>query len=200
MKVYFTCSTAEFKKHKKLYFGIRDFLVKEKHIITHDWLEETNSRIENGITEVTDIKQIYKNCMSGILESEAVIIEDTVSNFSTGHQITVALQRQKPTLVLWSRPKHRHFKQTFISGIESEFLEFYEYKGEEYKEIIHKFLKKYENTNQKNRFHLVLNEVERRYLDWAQFNKDKSRTKIIRESLMKFMNEDEEFQKFLEKS
>lgn len=200
MKIYFTCSTAEFNVYKELYFNIRDFLVGENHILTRDWLDKTRRRIDQGDSEVTDIKEIYKACIQAIYDADIVIIEDTVSNFSTGHQITVALQRQKPTLVLWSKPKHRHFKNTFINGIDSEFLEFYEYTGDEYKQIIKKFIKKYANAKLKNRFHLVLGDVERKYLDWAQFNKDKSRTKIIKESLRKYINEDKDFNKYLAES
>ncbi|MEP7104203.1 MAG: hypothetical protein ABI721_05865 [Candidatus Dojkabacteria bacterium] len=199
MKIYFTASTAEFNKYKKTYFKIRDFLVSENHILTRDWLDKTRTRIDNGMLEVFDIKEIYDACMKAIAESDIVIIEDTVSNFSTGHQITVALQRQKPTLVLWSKPKHRHFTNTFINGIDSDILEFYEYDESNIEEIIRRFTKKYENAKQKNRFHLVLSDVERRYLDWAQYNKDKSRTKIIRDSLRKYIDSDEEYKNYLER-
>src|SRR5688572_8047585 len=109
MKIYFTASTAKFDKYQKNYFAIRDFLVNEKHILTRDWLHKARHRIDNGLTEIFDMKQIYQDCMKAINEADIVIIEDTVSNFSTGHQITVALQRQKPTLVLWSESKHTHF-------------------------------------------------------------------------------------------
>jgi len=197
MKIYFTCSTAEFNKYRKQYFNIRDYIVFEKHILTRDWLDKTKKRIDNNDQNLSDIKEIYNGCMQAINEADIVIIEDTVSNFSTGHQITVALQRQKPTLVLWSKPKHKHFNNTFINGINSDILEFYEYKDDEYKTIIKKFVKKYENANQKNRFHLVLGEVERKYLNWAQFNKGESRTKIIKESLRKYMDKDDEFNKYL---
>jgi len=197
MKIYFTCSTAEFNKYKDLYFGIRDYLVSEKHILTRDWLAKTQKRIDSRNKDLSDIKQIYKECIQAINEADIVIIEDTVSNFSTGHQITVALQRQKPTLVLWSKPKHTHFNNTFINGIDSDILEFYKYKDTEYKSIIKRFINKYENANKKNRFHLVLSEVERKYLDWAQYNKGKSRTKIIKESLRKYMSKDSEFNKYL---
>jgi hypothetical protein len=199
MKIYFTASTAEFVKYRNLYFSIREFLIKEDHILTRDWLPKADNHIKNGHEILTDMKEIYKDCLLAIQESDLVIIEDTVSNFSTGHQITVALQRQKPTLVLWSEPKHRHFKNTFIQGIESEYLEVHEYTKKGYIEIIKKFVKKYENANQKNRFHLVLGEVERKYLDWAQYNKNKSRTKVIKESIRKFMDNDEEYQKYLGK-
>jgi len=176
---------------------MRNFFVEEKHILTRDWLARAEYRIDTGEVEINDIKEIYNACMRAINEADIVIIEDTVSGFSTGHQITVALQRQKPTLVLWSEPKHRHFQKSFIQGIESDYLEFYEYRNDEYKEIIKKFIKKYENAKVKNRFHLVLSEVERKYLDWAQFSKNKSMTKVIRELLIDSINNDKDYQEYL---
>lgn len=197
MKIYFTCSTAEFNKYKKNYFAIRDFLVSEDHILTRDWLGRAKNRIDEGKMEIANIKEIYKDCIDSLIEADLVIIEDTVSNFSTGHQITLALQRQKPTLVLWCRPKHRHFHQTFIQGIESEYLEVKEYNIKNYKEIIRTFIKKYENAKQRNRFNLVISDMERKYLDWRQFNTHKSRTSIIRESIRKSMSDDAAYKKYL---
>lgn len=197
MKIYFTCSTAEFSHYQNQYFAIRDFLVAEQHVLTRDWMMRAVNRIKEGAAEIKDIKQIYRDCIKAIEEADAVIIEDTVSNFSTGHQITVALQRQKPTLVLWSRPKHRHFNQTFIQGIDSEYLEVAEYTPENYQEIIHKFLKKYEQVKLRNRFHLVLSDIERKYLDWLQFNRHESRTKSIRKLIRSALDEDLDYQKYL---
>src|SRR3990167_9431737 len=197
MKIYFTCSTAEFKKYRNDYFAIRDFIVEQDHLLTRDWLAKTEARIDNGTLNVTDIKQIYKLCMAAIKDADLVIIEDTVSNFSTGHQITAAIEQQKPTLVLWQSKKHRHFKNMFIHGIESDYLEVKEYDMDNFKEIINTFISKYKDSKQKNRFHLVLNQVERNYLDWIQFNRGISRTRIIRDSLLKIIAEDKEYEKYL---
>lgn len=201
MKIYFTCSTAEFNKYKKDYLSIRDFIVVEDHILTRDWINKADKKIKKtGRVELSDIREIYKECITAINEAEIVIIEDTVSNFSTGHQITIALQRQKPTLVLRSKPKHRHFKQTFIQGIDSDYLEVHQYNKKNYKEIIRTFINKYKDAHKKNRFHLVLSEVERRYLDWAQFNKGESRTKLIRDSIQDQMDSDEDYKNYLKGS
>jgi len=198
MKVYFTCSTAEFENHKNDYYKIRNFLVTNKHTLTRDWLRKTQSRIDQGDTEINDIKEIYKACIQAIHEADVVIIEDTVSNFSTGHQITVALQRQKPTLVLWKGKKHRHFKNMFIHGIESNLLEVKEYDKNTLEQTLTRFLNKYENGKSKNRFHLILNQVERDYLDWAQYNKNQSRTKLIRKSIQLSLQNDDDYQEYLE--
>ncbi len=143
------------------------------------------------------IKQIYQDCIKAIKEADLVIIEDTVSNFSTGHQITVALQSKKPTLVLWQGEKHRQFKQMFIHGIDSDILQVTEYSDESIHKVIEAFINKYEDVAERNRFHLILNNVERNYLDWAQFTKNKSRTKIIREALRKVIEEDSSYDNYL---
>ena len=87
----------------------------------------------------------------------------------------------------------------FIHGIESEFLETAKYTSENLKEIIKVFLEKYADIDERNRFHLVLNNLERQYLDWAQFSKSKSRTKIIKEALKRVIDNDHEYTNYLSK-
>jgi len=197
MRVYFTCSTAEFSKYRDTYFAIRNYLIAQGHTLTRDWLPHTEERLQAGNTDIRDIKQIYRACIQAIKEADLVIIEDTVSNFSTGHQITVALQNKKPTLVLWQGKKYRQFKQMFIHGIDSDILQVSEYSPESLLETIVVFIAKYENVSERNRFHLVLNNTERNYLDWAQFTKNKSRTNLIREAMRKVIDADAEYTGYL---
>lgn len=197
MKIHFTCSTAEYLKYKESYFNIRNHLISEGHLIVRDWLPIAEERIKNKQNDMADIKEIYKYNMSAIKESDLVIVEDTVSNFSTGHQITVALQNRKPTLVLWHRDKHKQFKQMFIHGIESDILQVSEYDNDSLERTIKIFTEKYQGLEEKNRFHLVLNSLERQYLDWAQFSKNRSRTKVIRDGLKKLIDEDKEYNDYL---
>ena len=197
MKIYFTCTTAELQTYRTNYFAIRDYLVKQGHVLTRDWLPKAEKRLLAGDTDVTDIKEIYQACINALREAELVIIEDTVSNFSTGHQITLALQLRKPTLVLWQGKKHRHFNQMLIHGIDSDLLQVAEYKPDNLADIVQGFINTYDDRPEKNRFHLVLSGIERRYLDWAQFVKHQSRTKVIREALKNSINSDEEYTKYL---
>ncbi|HSW74716.1 MAG TPA: hypothetical protein VLG16_02480 [Candidatus Saccharimonadales bacterium] len=197
MKIYFSCSTAELAEYRDSYYAIRDYLAKE-HILTRDWLEETEKHMQAGNTELPNIKNIYKACVEAIREAELVVIEDTVSNFSTGHQITLALQIRKPTLVLWQRKKHKHFNQMFIHGIESDLLQVAEYTPDTLVDVLQTFINTYADGAEKNRFHLVLSGRERRYLDWAQFVKHKSRTKVIREALKNIIEHDHEYQAYLQ--
>ena len=197
MKIYFTASTAEFRNYRETYYTIRDYLISKQHILTNHWPTDTEKRLQAGSKELKDIKEIYRACVRDIQEAELVIIEDTVSNFSTGHQITLALQMRKPTLVLWQSKKRRLFPQMFIHGIESDLLQVSDYTEDSLTDIIQVFINKYEAFSDKNRFHLVLSNVERMYIDWVQHVKRKSRTKVIREALKKMMDDDEEYQDYL---
>jgi hypothetical protein len=199
MKVYFTCSTAELDTYREDYFFIRQCIIQQGHVLTRDWLPYTNQKLLQGETDIGGMKELYKACVDALNAADLVIIEDTISNFSTGHQITLALQRKKPTLVLWQGRKHRKFKQMFIHGVESDLLEITEYSKDDLQEAIEVFIAKYEKFSEKNRFHLVLSNLERSYLDWAQFVKGKSRTKVIREALREVINDDREYKKYLSK-
>jgi hypothetical protein len=196
MKVYFTCSTAELMANRDAYYAIRDHLVNNGHILTRDWLADTEQHTLADKREL-NIKAIYKACVEALREAELVVIEDTVSNFSTGHQITLALQMRKPTLVLWQGKKHRHFTQMFIHGIESDLLQVAEYNSQDLANIMQAFINTYEDKPEKNRFHLVLSGLERQYLDWAQFIKHDSRTKVIRHALKQTIESDKEYQDYL---
>jgi len=197
MKVYFTCSTAEFKRYRDSYYHIRNYLVEHGHILTRDWLANANERLERGDQELQDIRSIYRACVTAIREADLVIIEDTVSNFSTGHQITLALRMRKPTLVLWQANKQRAFKQMFIHGIESDFLQVREYTKQDLEAVLTIFINKFSNLPEESRFNLVLDGVERHYLDWVRFSSGKSRTKVIREALRTQLENDKAYQEYL---
>lgn len=196
MKVYFTSSTAELFKHRESYYAIRNWLVDNGHVITRDWLPRVEKQMQEGETEL-DIKKIYEGCVEAIRKADLIVVEDTVSNFSTGHQITLALRYRKPTLVLWQGKKHHPFKQMLIHGIDSDILQVSEYTLEDLPDILQAFVNKYENSADKSRFHLVLNGAERKYLDWAQFIKGQSRTQVIRGALRQAMDSDGQYEDYL---
>lgn len=199
MKIYFTSSTAELTKHHKKYEAIREAIIRGGHILTRDWLDKTRNHVSGGYDiNLSDIKAIYKECITALREADLVIIEDTVSNFSTGHQITLALQYKIPVLVLWCGQKHNHFGKMFIHGIESDILQVEEYQDtSELEKIIGAFIKQFGAADKQNRFHLVLSNAERQYLDWAQFYKGKSRTQLIRANIRGNMENDTEYQEYL---
>lgn len=196
MKVFYSCTTAELLKYKEIYLKIREIIIENGHILTRDWLLRAIERIESG-DAYQNPKQFFGKVLKAMDEAEVIIVEDTVSNFSTGFITTYAIQRNKPILVLRTQDKKSHFKDSLLDGVGSETLEIVNYKYEELDRIVKTFLKKYENSNNKTRFNLVLSGVERNYLDWAKQNRGDSRTKLIRTSIRRTIENDLEYQSYL---
>ena len=73
------------------------------HTITRDWLEEAIKIVESNKVGSLDREDVYSKVTASIFTSDVVIIEGTVTSFSVGHQITLGLSRNKPTLFLISK-------------------------------------------------------------------------------------------------
>lgn len=101
MKVFFTCTTLQFEKYKRYYYAIRKYIISENHILTRDWLLNIKQHPKAYEENKNGSEKIYNLTMKAVNRAECIIVEDTVSNFSTGHIITFALQRNKPVLVLY---------------------------------------------------------------------------------------------------
>ncbi|KXK26002.1 MAG: hypothetical protein TR69_WS6001001294 [candidate division WS6 bacterium OLB20] len=199
MKVFFGCTAAQIQDYKDYYLGIRDCLISEGHILTRDWLPHAWERYQKqGELRNFEPRQMFRAVKQALIDAEAVIIEDTVSNFSTGYEITFALQQNKPVLVLWLEEKYHPFERTFLHGVEADNLEIAVYNADTYASIIRRFLNKYENASERHRFNLVLGEVERKYIDWAHYTKGLSRTHLIRTALRNLIDSDEEYSQYLD--
>lgn len=86
-----------------------------------------------------------------------------------------------------------------IESIESDYLELAEYNDDNMYDVINAFLNKYEQAHLRHRFNLVIDEVERQYIDWLSYNTFKSRTKIIRDLIRNRISSDEEYRNYLQK-
>ncbi|MCA9383608.1 hypothetical protein KC909_04530 [Candidatus Dojkabacteria bacterium] len=198
MKIFFGCTSEEILKYHEYYSAIRNFLIEEGHTITRDWYPGAYEAAKHGVIDF-DQRKAFSKVIQALEASQVMIVEDTISNFSTGYQITYALQHRKPILVLWTGEKNKHATMTFLHGLPSNYLQISRYDLENYKEIIREFLNKYNEAKNKHRFHLVIDQVEKSYLDFASYNEGKSKTEIIRESIRDRMNADDQYSDYLRK-
>lgn len=196
MRIFFGCTSEELVKYQEYYSAIRNLIVIEGHILTRDWYPPALELAKKGIINFNQ-KNAFGKVVTAMEEADVIIVEDTISNFSTGYQITYALQHNKPILVLWSEHKKKYASMTFLHGLSSDYLEISRYDLNNIEEIICGFLNKYSNANQKHRFHLVIDEVERKYLDWAKYQQKESRTKIIRQAIREKLNRDKAYSSYL---
>src|SRR3990172_5393932 len=198
MKIFFGCTAAELNKYQKYYLAIRSFLIEEGHVSTRDWIPNALKRMHKVLPkDEYDPHRIAPAVNQAMNDADLLIVEDTVSNFSTGYEITFALQRNKPVLVLWLKNKHHMFDRTLLHGIDSEYLQISQYDIGNYKQLIRQFIKSYSKAREKHRFNLVLNDTERKYLDWAGYSQHKSRTELIRNALSKEITKNKQYSQYL---
>ncbi len=195
MKIHFACSTSELSTYSKNYIDICDLIREAGHIITRDWINNAVSTLEDykkGKLKI-DRVEIYNKAVESILASDAVVIEGTVSSFSIGHQMTLALNKNKPTLVLISNDgssKKNKLQNSFINGIKSPFLTIAKYSDKkDMKQILTTFLRK--GVNSTIKFNIVLNKEIENYLDWASFYYKVNKSEFIRDIIIKHMNKND---------
>lgn len=198
MKIHFACSTAKFVKYQNNYFTICKEIKELGHTITRDWIEEGVEFFKQKRTDI-DRADIYKKTIESILASDMLVVEGTVSSFSVGHQITVAINKNKPVLFLTYEKKDEktYFGNNFIDGIKTPLITNRSYNFNNLKEVLEDFF----NKNKKGatiKFNIVLTKDIDNYLDWASFSYKKNKSEYIREIIEKHIEEnDKKYQKYL---
>lgn len=201
MKVHFTCSTNEFEEHFELYKTIRKTILQIGIEITRDWIYEELKLRKKGIKKYSI--NVYEKTIQAILDADAVIIEGSIPSFHIGHQITIALQRNKPVLLLTQ--KLEKGKWPFITTFHNEhskrnLLHVKTYTKRSLKTIIKRFLKEYKK-GPLVRFNLFLDNTVDSYLNWASLAYKKSKSEIIRDLIKKNADlGDKKYKKYLKKN
>lgn len=174
------------------------------HTITRDWLEEAVQLVEQKAVSTLDREEVYNSVVGSILASDVVVIEGTVTSFSVGHQVTLGLSKNKPTLFLIRKDlkgkKGGKTKDSFLSGLTSPLLKVVEYDTSNLADILNDFL----NNNGGRpvvKFNIVLTKEIENYLDWASFTYKINRSEFIRNLILRHMrDEDKQYRKYLDHS
>ena len=172
MKIHFACSTSELEKYKDNYRKICSTIKAMGHTITRDWLEEAIRIVENKAVNSLDREDVYSKVTTSIFNSDIVIVEGTIASFSVGHQVTLGLSKNKPTLFLIAKntanKKNGKMTNSFLAGLKSPLLKIAEYDDSNLVDIINDFL----NNNGGRpvvKFNIVLTKEIESYLDWISF-------------------------------
>lgn len=204
MKVHFACSTSELDVYSKNYLDICNIIREQGHTITRDW-------IKNAVSTLSDYKkgkykvdrvEIYNKTVQSILASDFVVIEGTISSFSIGHQLTLALSKNKPVLYMMYRDAGENknkLQNNFVHGVNSPLLTVAKYSSiEDIKKILTNFFNN--NSSVSTKFNIVLNKEIDNYLDWASFYYKMNKSEFIRDIINKHMKEtDANYKKYLSK-
>ena len=200
MKVHFACKTMELKSHKSDYRKICALIKEMGHTITRDWLEAAIDLDEKNKMNSFNREEVYNKVVAAIFAADVLIVEGTVASFSVGHQMTLGLAKNKPTLCLIKKSKNKKAKDAkhaFLGGIISPFLKVVEYDDSNLVEILNDFLN-YNGGNPLIKFNIVLTKEIEGYLDWVSFTQKINKSEYIRDLILKNMKEDDkQYNKFL---
>lgn len=196
MKVWFGATSLKIEQNITNYRLINRYLKKKGCIVLFDWIEDAyRYKIANPQGE-RKIKNVYQQVLTAIDEADITIIEYTIPNFSSSHQIIYSIHKRKPTLVLRQK-RDNSFADSYIEAIESNHLTIRDYNLKNYGEIISQFIGESSIEQGMGRYNIVLENRQKYYLDWASVVYRKSRSETIRNALEWLISKDENYRKYL---
>lgn len=179
MKVWFGCTTYKWPDYRESYFRLRDYLKELGCIIMGDWIDEVDNYYDQTHKQ-RNIHDIFSNVVHAIDASDATVIEYTVPNFSSSHQINYALLKRKPTLVMRLHKDNPRFTDSYLEALRSPYLTLRQYTEKNYKEVLEEFIGFSKVEQGQQRYNIVLDKKQKYYLDWASEQYKRSRSEIIR--------------------
>lgn len=196
MKVFFSSSTSQIEKYLSIYKLICKTIIESGSELTRDWLDAAREVQRKNL--YVDFERMYEDIIASILDADVGIVEGTVKGLSTGHQMTIALEKGKPVLFL--RQNFGEDKFPFIVRKEQAplFMDKIYHAPEEIPGLIKDFLDLHKK-GKKVRFNLVLSPEEEKYLEWAMFSYNKTKTGFIKEMLQERIKGDIKYQRSFRK-
>lgn len=180
MNVWFGTTTHDWPKYKDRYFAIRKFLLDHGCNLLFDWIPDAD-RFYNTEYKNRNIRGIFDQVVEAIDKAQIVIIEYSIPNFSTSHQINYALLKKKPILVMRTETDNPRFNDSYLDAIQSPYLTLITYRPEEYQEILSEFISSSTIEPGQKRYNIVLGKKHKMYLDWAANQYHTSRSELIKQ-------------------
>ena len=193
MKIYFTASTTGKEKNKARYQKIIAILEKMGHIVTTNFLA---SREQKEFLK-KDSKLVYKETKNQLKSADVVIAElgDYVfGSFGVGWRVNYALSIKKPVLCLYPKGYDTYYISPLLKGNTSEYLTLKSYTLRSLEKFFEQYFNKVQH-GQSSRVNFFITPTINDYLDWVNYRRKISKSKLIRDLLSRAMEKDEEYQK-----
>jgi len=179
-RIYFTCPTDTIKSNYPVYEKIINYIRFCGGVITYDWVKSAFKEIKTGVEKDSYIYNQHK--MSGINSADLVIAEMSEKSIGVIHQITIALIKSKPVLLLLPEKNN---KKDQINAIKSPWLTQKTYHDlDEIKLHINNFIN-LNSTKKRHRINLVISSAENECLEITMKNTHETKTSIIRSLIRK---------------
>lgn len=168
MKILFLYARSGKKLYQESFERTKD-IIKKDNRFSLILLSDDNDRI---------VSEHYKTTRRAIFEADAVIIDNSHSSFKLGHEATLAIKSNKPTLVI---SQHEN-----LSKLISHKLFFgAKYKRLTQKEIIKKFLDNVDRNKLSERINLFISKDQKDHLLKNQAENKQNFSEYIRELIDK---------------
>jgi hypothetical protein len=100
MKVLFSATVVDILQHKETYRTIRQAILDNNAELINDWLEEGINQAMHHPAELDNLSSYYTKVVGNMERADVIIFDATVETMGMGSQITLALSKRKPTLIL----------------------------------------------------------------------------------------------------
>jgi hypothetical protein len=188
MKIYFTAAISAMDKYAENYRKIVSLLEKAGHQIKSDHILGANI---GDILGEDDEKKIeyYKNFLKWLNSADAVIAEASFpSTVHIGHEISLALEKGKPVVVLYTKSK----MPVFLQGVKSDKLFLLEYSLDDLGQVIDDALE--DARDQMDvRFNFFVSPKIVGFLDWVAKKKKMPRAVYLRRLIEQDMEKNKDF-------
>jgi hypothetical protein len=181
MNVYFTASIVGKKKYLENYNIIIDLLKKNGNSVASDHIINTTEHAIN-MESVSAREKFHKKLKRWIMESQCMVVEASFPSISVGFEISLALQLNKPVLLLYTEEA-----PTLLSGYDNEQLLCERYTFQDVKSILEDFLS-YVKGKGEHRFTFFIPTYLSHFLEEVSKKKNIPKSVYLRQLIEKAKN------------
>jgi len=188
MKIYFTASMSGREKYLDKYKKILDVLKDLEIKVFEETVDVTREYVYDEISDEEKIRY-YQKVLKWISDVDIVVVEASHQSLSIGHEISLALERNKPVIVLYSHGDAPHF----LVGVKSDKLLVQKYSIDDLKRVLKDSID-YAAEQQDTRFNFFISPKHQNYLDWIAKKLKTPRAVHLRALLEKDMASNKAYQ------
>jgi hypothetical protein len=187
MKIYFVASIKGREKYRENYERIITLLGKKGHQV----VEQTLSPSTKDVYGLSDHDKIlfYKKVLKWINQADIVIAETSYPSLGIGFEISQALEKGKPVVVLYTEEETPHL----IQGVESEKLFLVKYGLDNLSGTLDQIIKD-AKEQMDVRFNFFIPPKIGAYLDWISKNKKIPRAVYLRRLIEEDLKKNKDYQ------
>lgn len=189
MKIFLIASIYGKNKYKENYEKIVTVLQKTNHQVFADHVLKTEQKeIESWDNEKK--VSFYKKIMDGVKGADVVVAEVSYSSTSVGYLISLALECNKPTVILYSGEKEPYVLSTIEKADRLILLEY-----NNLRELEDSLVDVVEDAKDQMdvRFNFFISPKIGNYLDWISKNKKLPRAVFLRRLIEEDMKKNKEY-------